>query len=1146
LTSQGLLFSAGFTFASIANCYRYGLSVTATPLVICQQCANGYYISNYWALGRASTATTCVASCSTTGAVVANMILLDDFFGFVNICVPYGVSAGQINVGTCQVYARETAALGTISDWKCNLVATGSILVHTFYPTYINPCDVPGPANPTTLGAVTGPVHGYYMGELNVRPSVFMIFRTANYTVATIPVSNFANCQLAFTPNTAGTSNLQSISCMRCTYGSYQLTSGTVGTSNFPTCVAMNTCSGYRVGNLPSYLQDMSSCHLCSASGGVALFPSVHFEYARDSAATDYNKIYQYSIRITGTLNVFECAAAPAWILTLNTQTAAGSGVTAPVAPSNCGFFGVLTSVVTQVVTPVGNINNFCLACTTNYFPIYATPGGTNFMPAYAVESCTAVPNCDTTVTIGPFNACTRCATTTTGSTVVYYAFTDTLLTNCQPSKTKNCLILVSSPLPSTSTVNSCMVCYTGNFLNADGFCESLSIPNMSSTSTFTPNFYGAFYDSATPASIVAGFDKIQVRIRYILSYYASPYGLSNGNNSPCQTGYTLSSPSSLAPTLCVLSTYIQNQTFPSSGSKFITNCVAYRSPSTLLVSPSSVYPCVACLTNYIPTADYSSCVNSVANCLVAQSGVNSMLCSTCIQSFYNANGVCYNSTISNCVTYVNTPTSTGQTSMLCALCSSGFMLASSQLTCTQGLVANCITYTADSTTACTVCALGYTLITLSSGKYYCYPFSASLNATGLASGTANGGGSNNATIVATSCVQSGSNVYGLRQWSSLSTVGMAQTICMPFVAIPNCAVYSQNNAVIVSNTFQCITCSSGFYLISTGTCAARTVTAMGCTTYSPTSDTCTVCQNGFYINTNGTACLGFPSGIFGCAIYSSPTNCTQCIPPYFASNSTCALSTVVPNCFVYSANYTCSNCSSGYFLASPTVCSAATAQNCLTYASASACATCAEKFGLQTVGANVNCVTTALSNCVNATTVFPFTCLQCSANYYPNSAGVCTLVPTMIANCLVYASATTCLVCSQNSVLGIDGTICNSTFYTRMVDPNCVQNFLVSTPQCSYCDFGFYFSNGACTACTSNTLASGCLACNPYNNSICLLCAPGFYQVANGTCIKGATSNQISNTSLNNSTSLTNTTADAWLLTGQTLMVAVITIWLL
>lgn len=1134
LMAQASLYSAGFTFASVPSCYRFGLNTANPPVLVCMQCIAGNYLTNYWTLKTLSTSTFCQNSCVTSATSPLNTLILDDFFGFNNICVPTGSSAGQINDVTCQVWARVTTAAGTIADYKCVSAAVGSLMVYQVYQSDITARDIPGPTTPTTIGTFYTAGHGFYIGELNVRPSVFNHWSYHNLTVQVgASNSSFTNCELLFMPSATGTCQLSMLSCMRCTFGQYQLMAGLTNNC-YPKCVAMTTCSGYRVGGLPSYLSAMASCHVCNSNGGVAIFPTVYFEYAQATASPGFNMLYQFSNRNTGTTAVFECAAAPTSILTLNTQTMSGTGATAPVQPLNCGFFGVLSSVASSAITPAGNTNNYCLACATNTFPTYATAGGTNYMPAYAVASCTAAPNCDTTVTVGPFNSCTRCiASLTSGTSVAYYAFTDTLLTNCQLSISKNCLILSSAMTISTVTANPCWVCLSGYLLNADGYCESYAIPNAVPTSKFSRSFYAAYWATTTaPSNTVFGFDKLAVRVHYLLSFTASVYGLSNGNSAPCLPGYQLSAASNLAPALCVLSPYIQNQTIPASGSKYVPNCIAYASPSVLLITPISVLPCVACVANFIPTADKSACVNSIANCQVAQSGANSMLCAICQTNFYNANGVCYNSTIANCLVYANNPSSATQTSMLCLQCAVGFSLSSSQLVCSQGLVSNCAAYLPDSTAACTNCVPGYTLISLSSGQFYCYPFSTALNATALVSGTVSTAGSNNGSIVAASCIQTASNVYGLAAWSSLSTAGVAQTVCMSFVPVVNCANYSQNSLVIGENTFQCLVCNSGFYLTSSGSCLPRAVNPSGCIVFSNTSDVCLACQSGSFVNSNGTACQSFPAGIFGCSVYSGPNTCAQCLSPYFLSNGTCALSTVVPNCAVYSANYTCSACNSNYYLSSSTVCTAATATNCLTFASATACATCSLGFGLQTVGSATNCVNNTLPNCINSTTVYPFTCLQCGPNYYPNTAGVCTLVPTAIANCLIYATASTCLACTQNAVLSVDGLACNTTYFSSLVDPNCVQSTQTSTAQCSICAFGYYFSGGACTACSGNGLSSGCLSCNPYNNTICIACLPGYYQVANGTCYKASgnlnqtTSNNATNTSANKTTNTTTSAA--------------------
>ena len=88
-----------------ANCKRYVLSYGNKDLV-CGECVSNFFLSNYHQLAHFGSAKntfnptgiTCVNTCPLTTAAVdnTNLIILDDLFGFVNICIPAGTAVGYI------------------------------------------------------------------------------------------------------------------------------------------------------------------------------------------------------------------------------------------------------------------------------------------------------------------------------------------------------------------------------------------------------------------------------------------------------------------------------------------------------------------------------------------------------------------------------------------------------------------------------------------------------------------------------------------------------------------------------------------------------------------------------------------------------------------------------------------------------------------------------------------------------------------------------------------------------------------------------------------------------------------------------------------------------------------------------------------
>jgi len=225
---------------------------------------------------------------------------------------------------------------------------------------------------------------------------------------------------------------------------------------------------------------------------------------------------------------------------------------------------------------------------------------------------------------------------------------------------------------------------------------------------------------------------------------------------------------------------------------------------------------------------------------------------------------------------------------------------------------------------------------------------------------------------------------YGTIAWTGVTGyASQAQTLCMPFTPVSNCATYDQESSTISSNTFACATCSTGYYLFSgNNTCIARAVKPNGCLTFSPSTDTCTSCSTGMFLNTPlNTLCVSFPNGIFNCIEYSDQNVCTRCGNNSYLSENTCIDSTAIDRCSNYSANYTCTSCSTGYFLFNSTSCIESQAQNCYTYASQNACASCDpdnENHGLQTTNGITSCVEKNVPNCVTSTSVSPFTCIVC------------------------------------------------------------------------------------------------------------------------------------------------------------------------
>jgi len=474
----------------------------------------------------------------------------------------------------------------------------------------------------------------------------------AKYTAATYGATVDHHTSLA----AAGSATFYG--CFRCAFG-YQIsatgstTSATINPT--PSCVQMTTCASSNTvyGGLTQFLNSILSCHVCSTASGSALYPTIYYEYLKTNAGNGNGNWYGWAANGINTVagntvtvaagNGFKCATAPSSLL--NSQ--AGAAVT---SVANCAVYG-LGQVVTAMppATPVNPAqasasistgSNFCLACAANYWPSYisayvagATNGitGNNNLPNYAVTSCTASVNCDTSV-ITQFNGCGKCRSDLENlASPSYYAFMDLTFSNCYQAASRNCLILSTSSFSTTSTTNVCDTCKAGFFLNSDNVCESYRVPNQNVATGVFVNAYAASkaYTGTTattynnPATSTTDY-KI-VRLHYALSYKQLQYGVSG-----CSSGYSIAPANPWAPRLCVFSSYVYNNTGTfASSSNFINNCVRYN-----LTQVNSKNVCGGCNTGFVPTQDGTSCVtsSSVPNCFYAQNSPNTALCYQCPQ----------------------------------------------------------------------------------------------------------------------------------------------------------------------------------------------------------------------------------------------------------------------------------------------------------------------------------------------------------------------------------------------------------------------------------------------------------------------------------------------------------------------------------
>lgn len=1125
----------------VSNCVRYGLLLPETSgKIACQECGGTDFLLNYpQANGNLRSCGACDVSAG------ANIITHDDLAGSVNICWDITFAGfGLTSPNYLTRIARTTTRSGTITDFQTLSTVSSRLLMGNIANQFA--IEAPSASTTTPLTSSTDFYQGFLpLATEKIRPSIFfwrgLLLGSTLADISTAPSPNWTtNCVLAYSMPGSGSissaraggntvdywSPISSATnhCLKCAPGfdmSFAPTNTglTSGFKPYPMCVANSAnCASTTVffGGLPTYLNNLISCHSCPANSS----PLVAFEYsAFASNSIRENKFQNFRILVDVATSgvVSACAATPTTVIKDDTTTAA--------ALTNCGVFGNLVPLTDSSTKVTGTARNYCLACATGYVPTYkataAVGGGSAdpFTPYFAVTACTASLNCDSGVTNTnkPFNACGKCSVASvSASPPVYYAYTDHTFANCLPSWTNNCFILDGTSL-SSSTGNRCKVCASGYFLNQDGYCDTLTVPNMSTGATFTPSYYHA--KLIAQGDTTDNWDAIHVRIYYGLSYWASQYGV-----SACATNYVRAAPVYNAPLLCVVSSYLSNNVARPTDSnlrKFVADCTKYESPTANVIPATSpLYNCVACVSGKIPTENGQSCVTAVTNCMFAKTS-DPTKCQICNNGWWNVNDVCSQQTIPNCAVLQNDQVTTVAT-LQCNTCNPGYYV-NNQKTCTFGNVANCKSYSGGNGNGgniannCSECLSGFILISIASSTTYCYPIPTTVDCSLVDDSSSSPQGLKQGAYTCSSCNYQAAAPKKAVLWSAQTTTTLAQGACWPLYAILNCQTYDQSSSTLSSNTFKCTQCNSGFYLTNGGwNCTTRTVQPSNCASYVSNQDKCASCASGYFLNTAMTACVAFPIGVTNCVLFNTPTNCTQCASGYFVSSGNCVASTTtVTNCLIYSANNTCSACNAGYYLASSSSCVSATATNCLTYASATACATCAFGYALTTSNSITSCNQITVANCAILSSSNQNNCGVCNTGYYLNTAGVCTAVTTTITNCLYYSAVDKCANCTAGYTLAADQTTCSNT-YSNVVDANCANSFMLNSAACARCSYGYVWGSSGCTQCAA--YSSGCAICDSANTTNCLLCQPAYYMNQNATCVANPVP-------VNNTNTTTNTT---------------------
>lgn len=476
-----------------------------------------------------------------------------------------------------------------------------------------------------------------------------------------------------------------------------------------------------------------------------------------------------------------------------------------------------------------------------------------------------------------------------------------------------------------------------------------------------------------------------------------------------------------------------------------------------------------------------------VANRIFTSSGVSNCqiysgykTCNKCVVGFtlpFNDPATCIiSSTIQNCEVY--------ETKDRCKTCLAGYLMKAG--TCLDGslYISNCLVF--NSETECLKCKDGYTPIVDQKGtRCYgaistltnCLAFDGALSLTGIIK-----------------CATCKTDYYP----KDISTLYLRA--CAPIPQIPFCNSYN----VI---TYECTACFSDYYLqnptISQGIqkCIKRTnYPYTACAIPDSYSDKCAQCIDGYSVRNQ--ICVYKPSGIGNCDIYSNAKTCLKCKNNSYLMANTCRavpLDNLIENCKYYADQTNCSECDSGYFLTANT-CKPILISNCQVLSSPTECTICKSGYFLTEIKA---CTPGKVSNCIQHSSIDQ--CSICDTGFYVDSDKKCAKVleVNMIPSCNYYATNSTCMLCTDKTILQRDGKRCTDIYDSSLnsikdeLDPNCISYAYENN--CRVCKGGYIFQNDICQPCNENQRY--CHYCDFRDNTKCYVCRSGSYQDADGKC---------------------------------------------
>ncbi|ELP91623.1 protein serine/threonine kinase, putative [Entamoeba invadens IP1] len=609
-----------------------------------------------------------------------------------------------------------------------------------------------------------------------------------------------------------------------------------------------------------------------------------------------------------------------------------------------------------------------------------------------------------------------------------------------------------------------------------------------------------------------------------------------NGNCRSCLSGYVLTSPVSKVCESCqTFDNHCQANSCASNGIRICTNCTAGYFPQSdgrcgvcdttcggKCNTVSGV--CTGCSSNHVynpsNTKTCRVCTLLDAKCSTCDTNFGSEKCVSCTSGYYpDSNGKCILCD-NTCGGKCNTTTG------VCTGCLDGYVKNGMSCISCAAFNADCETCDSNYEKKCTVCK---------NNKYSVDGVCVDCDG---ACENCDGVTGNCKSCSENSVVQSGSTT----QCETCSTFDSLCVTCASD-ATRNCVKCTTNNYPVLqlngekrcqqcnttcngncyTETGYCKSCLQNYVFVSATSLVCESCKSFDqhCTTCSPTFERkCVTCDTGYYPGSNGTCVVCDSTCANSCD--GSTGYCLSCVTGFVLSASpsqhciTCEqFDTYCAEC-PGGAERKCSVCKAGYYPKTSgdymcQSCDATCGGKCDT--TTGMCAGCTSGY-VPTSPITNKCVTcrTFDTNCVECETD-KRKCINCQSGMYPNTVSHACVDCDASCNGQCNTSTGVCTGCTTNHVFtDPPGKVCVAC---KSFDTNCITCLPDFSRKCKVCAIGFYpdETSGKCVACSTipdcNTCSSDakkCLTCkDPFiqKSGGCESCPIGEYKFSETTCSK-------------------------------------------